>query len=235
MKLTKYIKKFEFFKFQVGSLTRIIIIFLVPTIFTLLMFNPFSRIELAPNTSELQYIPKSEIDKNLSNFFLSEFFQTSLKLGWYNICFENYGILSRGGNIVKPIFDNRGNVQIRYKQLLPEPFATDFKTLNATPFKEATCNLIGGDIMGIVTGSSTVTIGAFMNDMPGDNTSIGDNKFRFDLIIDMSKSSFYIKHDWRAYLAKYFVIFIFWSSLILLARSLKNFLIVKKHRKKYIT
>jgi len=188
------------------------------------MFNPFLRIDIKANTNEPQYISKTEIDKNLSDFFLSEFFQTSLQLGWYKICFENLGILARNGRIVKPLLDDKGEIQIQYKEVLSKPFAIEYKKLNAEPYAKPVCHIVGGNIDGIIIGTSTASLGSLKNDMPGDNIKLNNREFEMEFTFDFTKIILYIKHDWKAYITKYLVVLILWSSLILLIQGIWKFL-----------
>ncbi len=227
MLLTKWKNKLiksHFFDLYIGLLGRLIFLFVTPMIFTLLMFNPFLHINIMANSNEPQYISNTEIRKNLSNSFLAEFLQTSFRLGWYKICFENHGALTRYGRTVIPLLDDRGNIQIQYREELTKPFSVDYKILSAEPYAKPVCDIIWGNTDGITIGSSTASLGALINDMPRDNKRINGKEFETQFTLDFTKIFIYIKHDWRAYITKYLIILIFWSSLILLIKGIIKFL-----------
>lgn len=95
---------------KINFFVRLFIIIILPIIFTYFMFNPFLKISLKPNTNEPQYISKLEINKNLTGIILADFFQTSLQLGWYQICFNNQGALNINGNTVTDSKDNKATL-----------------------------------------------------------------------------------------------------------------------------
>lgn len=208
---------------RVGFWGRLALLFLIPLYFTWLMFDPFTRIFLEVNTNEPQFISQTRINDDLTSSFLGEFFQTSLQLGWYQICFENDGALQMGGHIVVNRED-RGDVTIQVREVLPSPYTVEYETLNASPFGHADCMKIGSGISGINVGTTTVSIGARVNDLPKDFVKINDTEFRMDFRVDFTQMYLYIKQDWFAFFVKYFVIVTLWLSLILLTRSAWDFL-----------
>ncbi|HWO07255.1 MAG TPA: hypothetical protein VNM40_01570 [Candidatus Paceibacterota bacterium] len=195
----------------------------IPLILTWLMFDPFTRIELKANTNEPQFISRTQIQDDLTRTFIAEFLQTSLQLGWYQICFENHGALTMGG---KTIIDrpDRGDVQIQVREVLPEPYTVEYDILQAWPFEQADCKQIGNAVDGINVGTSTVNLGARINDQPGDMVMLSDKEFRMDFAVDFTKMRLYIRQDWLAFGVKYLVVVVLWSSLILWARSVWEFL-----------
>jgi len=110
--------------------------------------------------------------------------------------------------------DRGGDIQIEVKEILPEPFATDYKTLSASPFKKENCIRINSDINGISVGSTTGMFG----DSWTDETSTITFDYYFNKIL------LYIKQDWMSLFTKYIVIILLWSSLILLTREIIKFL-----------
>ncbi len=214
---------------QIGFVGRLVFVLITPAILTLLMFNPFIKIELKSNTNETQYLSRTEINENLTSSVLAEFFQTSLQLDWYQICFENQGAVSIGDRtVVNPQNvrgDDRGNVQIRVKEELPSPFIVYEKKLTARPYEKADCLRINGNIGGMSVGTSTISLGARINDTLEDITFLGDNKFELKMSFDFTKAHLYIKQDWLSLLVKYLVLLVLWSSLILLTRSIGRYLL----------
>jgi len=196
--------------------------------FTILMFNPFLKIEFRVNTNEPQYISSEAINRSLASSILSEFFQTSLQLGWYQICFENHGALEREGRVVTNTIDNRGNVTMQYKEVLVDSSDTGYKILTGTPDGVPECNRIGGNTKGLNIATSTISLGMPMNDTSEDVTMIGDKEFSFTIGFHFNKLVLYIKQDWLSLLVKYFVILVLWSSFILLVRSTSRFLLSKE-------
>lgn len=209
---------------HIGLLGRGVFVLVTPLIFTWIMFDPFLRIQLESNTNEPQFISRLQINDGLTSSSLAEFFQTSLKLGWYQLCFENHGALVMGGQTVVDRED-RGNITVQVREVVPSPYSNEYRTLNAHPFKEADCMKIDNDADGINVGTTTVELGSRINDRPNEIIMLNDKEFQMDFSLDLTKLVLYIKQDWFALIIKYLVILILWSSLILLFRSMRDFLL----------
>lgn len=207
-----------------GITGRLVWLIIPPLIFTWLMFDPFLQIELKSNTNEIQYIPQSEINENLTNFVIANFFQTSLRLGWYQVCFENLGALSINR---QPVFgrEDIGNIQMQVKELLDSPFEKEYNILSAKP-GNTDCIRISGNTNGIVVGTSTVSTGTAGDSFPGA-IMIGDNEFIIEFGISFWKMHLYIRQDLSAFVAKYLVLFFLWGSSTLLIRNLIKFVFQK--------
>lgn len=207
---------------DIGIIGRAIIILIIPLIFTWLMFDPLATIDLESNTNKAQYIPKIEMDKKLTKFIIAEFFQTSLHLGWYKVCFENRGALSINGHIIVNRED-RGDIQLLVKEISAPPFENEYRALTAKPFGPPDCLRFNSSNNGLIVGSSTVSLGAWINDGPEDINILTPTMFQFTY--DFEKMSLYIKQDFIAFTTKYIIILLIWASLILLISSLKEWLI----------
>lgn len=227
MKLAIHFEKIRRLRFitdpRIGFWGRFTFIFGVPLIITWLMFDPFTRITLKTNTNEPQFVSRTQINDNLTSSFLAEFFQTSLQLGWYKICFENHGALEMGGRTIINRED-RGDVQIQVREVIPIPFNVEYSRLSARPFENTDCIRIGSGVEGINVGSSTLNLGARINDRPGDFVMHGENEFSMDFLFDFTKMDLYIRQDWTAFGVKYLVMVVLWASFTLLAQSIWNFL-----------
>lgn len=117
------------------------------------------------------------------------------------------------------------------REVLPSPFTNDYQILTAWPY-EKDCRTIGSDVEGINIGTSTVSIGARINDTREDVTMLSDREFVMTFTLDFSKMHLYIKQDWLAFTTKYFVILVLWASFILLIQSVLGFLLPNKKKRR---
>lgn len=209
--------------YDIGICGRIAFFLIIPLIFAWVMFDPFLRIELATNTNEPQFISKSTLNENLTGSVLAEFFQTSLSLGWYRMCLENNGALSIGGKVVRNRED-RGDITVQVKEVIPSPFIADFNNLSARPFEKADCLIIANNTPGIIVGTSTVSLGARINDLPGEIRMLSEHEFEWSFSVDFSALNLYVKQDLLAFCTKYLVMVFLWVSFVLFATKLWHLL-----------
>lgn len=207
--------------FAIGAIGRLTILLLVPLVITWTLFDPFATYALKSNTNEVQniHISATEINKNLAPYILSGIFQTTLDLGWYQICFENSGALSMGRLTVMNRAD-RGDVVMHVKQGGYSESDADYVPLTARPFEKQDCARFNVTSEGIFVGTSTVALGARENDRPEDYTQVSPDDFQFTVKVDLRLMNLYARQDWIAFLIKYFLIAAAWAGLILLIENL---------------
>jgi hypothetical protein len=211
---------------DIGILGRTSILFIIPFIFTWVMFNPLDTFDLKPNTTEPQDISLGEINKNLTPFILANFFQTTLGLGWYKVCFENTGALTINGHVVSNRED-RGDVQVRVKQGAFSASMEDYQILTARPFEKTDCLRFSESNGGLTISTSTISLGAPMNDIPQDRNMVSQSEYEFSFMFDYEKVHLYIQQDEVAFWVKYAVMLVAWGSLLLLFAGLWEWLLKK--------
>lgn len=216
-----YSNRSDFFRFKgFGTIVRLSWIFLVPAIFMFLIFNPFQTIDLQTNGAETQYVSRSEIDRSMAKYMLSEFFQTSLRLGWYDVCFENNEALNLNG---QPIHngENERSIELIVKEVLPSPFTADWKTIKAPPFKPS-CLTFGSNNNGLMVGTSTIALGTVESIPWKCNNETKECSFSFGF--EYSKLHLYIQQNPWAFLIEYIVLVLLWGAINLEVKELKKFI-----------
>ncbi len=191
-------------------------LFILPFIFTYTIFNPLKTYPLNTNTDTPQTIVLADINEDLTSFVLADFFQTSLSLGWYNICLDNNTTLPYDDSIIKIVDPSeRGaiSVSIRTDSLGKQ-------TLKARPFEEDCKNISPRDNMIDLGQIGTTTI----NDGAMRDTS----KLTYDEVLKMLQSvkiKLYIKENLWAFLIKYIILLALWIHLSFLALKTGDFII----------
>jgi hypothetical protein len=104
---------------------------------------------------------------------------------------------------------DRGEVSVQVKPLAA---GAQFDNISAFPFQEK-CQRISGNSEGVYVGSSTISIGAAINDLPQDRVWVSENEFTTSFTYDLTKIKIYIKTDPLAWFLKLIILIIVWSGI----------------------
>lgn len=197
---------------------RLVWILALPVLFTFIAFNPNGIYELKSNSDQPQYVLQSQVSTELTTFAIADLLQTSMRLGWYEICLKNEGALSINTSQDKhPI--------VVGVDTLSASGTGNHKLLQAQLGGSADCIPISPETQEIMVGTTTILLGTELENFVKTGTHSAQMNFTLDLL----KIHLYIREPFWAFLIKCVVITLLWGGLNLLTAELYAFIF--KYRK----